>query len=54
MRDVPRVLDLMDKHQIKLSSFMISRAVEKAPAREIVKRGHEAAAWSHLAEQLLP
>ena len=46
MRDVPRVLDLMDKHQIKLSSFMISRAVEKAPdlAREIVKRGHEAAA----------
>jgi hypothetical protein len=34
------------KHQVKLSSFMIGRAVEKAPdlAREIVKRGHEAAA----------
>jgi peptidoglycan/xylan/chitin deacetylase (PgdA/CDA1 family) len=42
----PRILDLMDKHQVKLSSFMIGQAVEKAPdlAREIVKRGHEAAA----------
>ena len=38
---VPRLLDLMDKHQVKLSSFMIGQAVEKAPdlAREIVKRG---------------
>jgi peptidoglycan/xylan/chitin deacetylase (PgdA/CDA1 family) len=43
---VPRLLDLMDKHQVKLSSFMIGHAVEKAPdlAREIVRRGHEAAA----------
>jgi peptidoglycan/xylan/chitin deacetylase (PgdA/CDA1 family) len=43
---VPRILDLMDKHQVKLSSFMIGQAVENAPdlAREIVKRGHEAAA----------
>ncbi|MGH6616462.1 polysaccharide deacetylase family protein [Sphingomonas sp.] len=43
---VPRILDLMDKHQVKLSSFMVGQAVEKAPdlAREIVKRGHEAAA----------
>lgn len=43
---VPRVLELMDKHKVKLSSFMIGRAVEKAPdlAREIVNRGHEAAA----------
>jgi hypothetical protein len=43
---VPRILDLMDRHQVKLSSFMIGQAVEKAPdlAREIVKRGHEAAA----------
>jgi peptidoglycan/xylan/chitin deacetylase (PgdA/CDA1 family) len=43
---VPRILDLMDKHQVKLSSFMIGQAVEKAPdlAREIVRRGHEAAA----------
>ena len=43
---IPRVLDLMDKHGIKLSSFMIGRAVENNPevAREIVRRGHEAAA----------
>jgi peptidoglycan/xylan/chitin deacetylase (PgdA/CDA1 family) len=43
---IPRVLDLMDKHGIKLSSFMIGKAVETAPdiAREIVRRGHEAAA----------
>ena len=43
---IPRVLDLMDKHGIKLSSFMIGRAVETNPeiAREIVRRGHEAAA----------
>ena len=43
---IPRILDLMDKHQVKLSSFMIGKAVEKAPAlaHEIVKRGHEAAA----------
>jgi peptidoglycan/xylan/chitin deacetylase (PgdA/CDA1 family) len=43
---IPRVLDLMDKHDIKLSSFMIGKAVETSPdlAREIVRRGHEAAA----------
>ncbi|MCW6509236.1 polysaccharide deacetylase family protein [Lichenifustis flavocetrariae] len=43
---VPRILDLMDKHGVKLSSFMIGRAVEKADdlANEIVRRGHEAAA----------
>lgn len=43
---VPRILDLMDKHDIKLSSFMIGEAVRKAPelAQEIVRRGHEAAA----------
>lgn len=43
---IPRILDLMDRHQIKLSSFMIGEAVRKAPeiAREIVRRGHEAAA----------
>jgi peptidoglycan/xylan/chitin deacetylase (PgdA/CDA1 family) len=50
---IPRVLDLMDKHGIKLSSFMIGKAVETSPdlAREIVRRGHEAAAhgriWSN-------
>src|ERR1700694_4726516 len=43
---IPRVLDLMDKHGIKLSSFMIGKAVENTPdlAREIVRRGHDAAA----------
>jgi peptidoglycan/xylan/chitin deacetylase (PgdA/CDA1 family) len=43
---IPRLLDLMDKHGVKLSSFMIGRAVENQPdlAREIVRRGHEAAA----------
>jgi peptidoglycan/xylan/chitin deacetylase (PgdA/CDA1 family) len=43
---VPRLLDLMDKHGIKLSSFMIGKAVETSPdvAQEIVRRGHEAAA----------
>src|ERR1700738_1700024 len=43
---IPRTLDLMDKHGIKLSSFMIGKAVETSPdlAREIVRRGHEAAA----------
>ena len=43
---IPRILNLMDKHQVKLSSFMVGQAVDKAPdlAREIVRRGHEAAA----------
>jgi peptidoglycan/xylan/chitin deacetylase (PgdA/CDA1 family) len=49
---IPRILDLMDKHQVKLSSFMIGRAVEKVPelAREIVNRGHEAAAHGRIWE----
>jgi peptidoglycan/xylan/chitin deacetylase (PgdA/CDA1 family) len=48
----PRLLDLMDKHDIKLSAFMIGEAVDKKPelAKEVVHRGHEAAAhgrtWS--------
>jgi peptidoglycan/xylan/chitin deacetylase (PgdA/CDA1 family) len=43
---IPRLLDLMDKHGVKLSSFMIGKAVEANPdlAQEIVRRGHEAAA----------
>src|SRR5262245_49388547 len=42
----PRLLDLMDKHSIKLSAFMIGQAVDKNPnlAKEVVRRGHEAAA----------
>jgi peptidoglycan/xylan/chitin deacetylase (PgdA/CDA1 family) len=43
---IPRILDLMDKHRVRLSSFMTGQAVDKAPdlAREIVRRGHEAGA----------
>jgi peptidoglycan/xylan/chitin deacetylase (PgdA/CDA1 family) len=43
---IPRALDLFDKHDIKVSSFMIGKAIEQAPdlAQEIVRRGHEAAA----------
>ncbi|MCQ8239376.1 polysaccharide deacetylase family protein [Rhizosaccharibacter radicis] len=43
---IPRILALMDRHGVKLSSFMIGEAVRRAPelAREIVRRGHEAAA----------
>jgi peptidoglycan/xylan/chitin deacetylase (PgdA/CDA1 family) len=49
---IPRALNLFDKHKIKVSSFMIGKAIEQAPelAQEIVRRGHEAAAhgrtWS--------
>jgi peptidoglycan/xylan/chitin deacetylase (PgdA/CDA1 family) len=48
----PRLLELMDKHNIKLSAFMVGEAVDKDPdlAKEVVRRGHEAAAhgrtWS--------
>jgi peptidoglycan/xylan/chitin deacetylase (PgdA/CDA1 family) len=47
---IPRILDLMDKHGIKLSSFMIGKAVETSPeiAREIVRRGHEAASHGRI------
>jgi peptidoglycan/xylan/chitin deacetylase (PgdA/CDA1 family) len=49
---IPRVLDLMDKHGIKLSSFMVAKAVTTTPdlAREIVRRGHEAAAHGRIWE----
>jgi hypothetical protein len=52
---IPRLLDLMDKHAIKLSSFMIGKAVETSPeiAREIVKRGHEAAAHGRIGKTLI-
>jgi peptidoglycan/xylan/chitin deacetylase (PgdA/CDA1 family) len=43
---IPRALNLFDKHGIKVSSFMIGKAVENAPdlAQEIARRGHEVAA----------
>src|SRR5260370_34748049 len=47
---LPRLLDLVEKHGIKLSSFMIGKAVETSPdiALEIVRRGHEAAAHARV------
>jgi len=43
---IPRLLDLFDRHGVKATSFMVGTAAEKHPelAREIVGRGHEAAA----------
>jgi peptidoglycan/xylan/chitin deacetylase (PgdA/CDA1 family) len=49
---IPRLLDLMDKHGIKLTSFMVAKAVTTSPdlAREVVRRGHEAAAHGRIWE----
>ena len=43
---IPRLLDLWDKHGIKVTSHMIGEAALRQPAlaKEIVARGHEAAA----------
>lgn len=43
---IPRLLNLWDKHKIKVTSHMVGEAVRKHPelAHEIVARGHEAAA----------
>jgi len=43
---IPRLLDLWDEFDIKVTSHMVGDAVVKNPelAREMVKRGHEAAA----------
>ena len=43
---IPRMLDLWDKYNIKITSHMVGSAVLKNPklAKEIVGRGHEAAA----------
>lgn len=42
---IPRMLDLWDRHNVKVTSHMIGDAVKKHPelARDIVRRGHEAA-----------
>jgi peptidoglycan/xylan/chitin deacetylase (PgdA/CDA1 family) len=49
---IPRLLDLWDRTGIKITSHMVGRAVEKYPhiAREIVERGHEAAAHGNVWE----
>ncbi len=41
---IPRLLNLWDKHNIKVTSHMVGRAVELNPelAKDVVKRGHEA------------
>jgi peptidoglycan/xylan/chitin deacetylase (PgdA/CDA1 family) len=46
---VPRLLDLWDRKNVKVTSHMVGKAVEKNPtlAREIVQRGHEAAAHGY-------
>ena len=43
---IERMLDLWDKHNIKVTSFMVGEAVLKNPdlAKDIVRRGHEPAA----------
>lgn len=43
---IPRMLNLFDKHNIKVTSFMVGEAVDKSPdlVREIFRRGHECAA----------
>lgn len=43
---IPRLLDLWDRHGVKVTSHMTGQAVERNPtlAKEIVARGHEAAA----------
>jgi peptidoglycan/xylan/chitin deacetylase (PgdA/CDA1 family) len=43
---IPRLLDMYDRRKVKVTSHMVGQAVEKHPAlaKEIVQRGHEAAA----------
>ena len=43
---IPRLLDLWDRFGVKVTSHMVGDAVDRAPAlaKEIVARGHEAAA----------
>lgn len=41
---LPRLLDMLDRRQVKVTSHMVGAAVDKHPllAKEIVERGHEA------------
>lgn len=43
---IPRLLDVYDRRKIKVTAHMVGQSVEKHPAlaKEIVQRGHEAAA----------
>lgn len=46
---IPRLLDMYDRRKVKVTSHMVGMAVEKHPAlaKEIVERGHEAAAHGY-------
>ena len=41
--ETPMMLDLLDRHQVKATFFMMGRSVERWPdaAREVLARGHE-------------
>ena len=45
LEGIPRLLELFDRYQVKVSSFMVGQAVDRNPhvAREIANRGHECA-----------
>jgi len=47
---IPRMLDMFDRKRVKMTSHMVGLAVEKNPAvaKEIVQRGHEAAAHGQM------
>jgi peptidoglycan-N-acetylglucosamine deacetylase len=42
-RNTPRILDLLDKYDVKATFFMMGRNVERFPdvARQVIARGHE-------------
>ncbi len=46
---IPRLLDMYDRRKVKVTSHMVGMSVEKHPAlaKEIVERGHEAAAHGY-------
>jgi peptidoglycan/xylan/chitin deacetylase (PgdA/CDA1 family) len=49
---IPRLLDLWERKKIRVTSHMVGKAVDASPglAKEIVQRGHEAAAHGHVWE----
>jgi peptidoglycan/xylan/chitin deacetylase (PgdA/CDA1 family) len=54
---IPRMLDLFDKHSIKVTSYMIGAAVEKHPALaggDRPPRPRGCSTWSRLGEPVFP
>ena len=51
----PRMLDLLDRHGVKATFFMMGRNVERFPevAREVIRRGHEAGNHSYSHPKLI-